>query len=344
LPGLIIDWFAGWPLAEIEAAVDQRPLTFELTRAALGPPRFWLSAQFLVWGMDCRREMICEALREVTTIINAPDNSGAAYPAMFIPEGAFAGIIEKSAAHVRELEGLPLREGMLWGNFPETGIVIFEGGLPFIADLLQGQKTGIFLDQRDNRLLAAQYAAMLQKETGTGLRILDACSYTGGFGLHILRSEGTLTMLDISAIALEIGRKNAALQGIGDRVTAIEANVFDELKNLTRRKEQFDMVILDPPAFAKSRSSLEEALRGYKEINLRAIKLVRPGGIFISCSCSQAADEITFKRMIASAAADAERRLIQLDFRYQAQDHPVLAGYDESLYLKAGFYRVVPGP
>jgi 23S rRNA (cytosine1962-C5)-methyltransferase len=350
LPGLIIDCFAGWPLAEIEAAITARPLTFELVQAALGPPRFWLSVQFLVWGMDCRREMICEALREVVTIINAPD-AGAAYPAAFIPEGAFAGIIEKSAAHVRELEGLCLREGVLWGSFPETGIVIFEGGLPFIVDLLHGQKTGFFLDQRDNRLLAAQYAVMLQKEAGTGLRILDACSYTGGFGLHAVRPvdalrpgdaqrpQGPLTMLDISAAALETGRRNAALQGVEDRVTAIEANVFDELKNMVRRKEQFDMVILDPPAFAKSRGSLEEALRGYKEINLRAIKLVRPGGLFISCSCSQAADEITFKRMIAEAAADAGRRLIQLDFRFQAQDHPVLAGYDESLYLKCGFYR-----
>jgi 23S rRNA (cytosine1962-C5)-methyltransferase len=101
------------------------------------------------------------------------------------------------------------------------------------------------------------------------------------------------------------------------------------------------MVILDPPAFAKSRSSLEEALRGYKEINLRAIKLVRPGGVFVSCSCSQAVDEILFKRMIAEAAADAERRLVQIDFRFQAQDHPILAGYDESLYLKCGFFRVL---
>jgi 23S rRNA (cytosine1962-C5)-methyltransferase len=352
LPGLIIDCFVGWPLAEIETSVTQRPLSFELTQASLGPPCFWLSVQFLVWGMDCRREIITEALREVVTIINTvpaaadPDNSSAAYPAAFVPENAFAGIIEKSAVHVRELEGLPLREGILWGNFPEGGIVIFEGGLPFIVDLLHGQKTGFFLDQRDNRLLAAQYAAMLRKETGTELRILDACSYTGGFGLHAARPldaarhGGRLTMLDMSAPALETGRRNAALQGVGDRVTVTEANVFDELKNLTRRKEQFDMVILDPPAFAKSRGSIEEALRCYKEINLRAIKLVRPGGIFVSCSCSQALDEITFKRMIAEAAADAKRRLTQLDFRFQAQDHPVLAGYDESLYLKCGFYRL----
>jgi 23S rRNA (cytosine1962-C5)-methyltransferase len=151
-------------------------------------------------------------------------------------------------------------------------------------------------------------------------------------------------MLDVSAAALETARKNAALNGVvpgaQDRVTVIEANVFDELRNMVRRKEQFDLVILDPPAFAKSRGSIDEALRGYKEINLRAVRLVRPGGVFVSCSCSQAVDEITFKRMITEAAADAERRLTQLDFRFQAQDHPVLAGYDESLYLKCGFYRV----
>jgi 23S rRNA (cytosine1962-C5)-methyltransferase len=352
LPGLIIDCFTGWPLAEIEAAVTQRPTTYEIALAALGPPRFWLSVQFLVWGTDCRRETIIEALREVVTIVSTAgadntdvtgiaDSGAAAYPAAFIPDGSLAGIIEKSAMHVRELEGLPLREGVLWGTFPEGGIVIFEGNLPFIADLPHGQKTGFFLDQRDNYLLAGKYAVMLQKEAGTGPRILDACSYTGGFGLHALCPVGKLTMLDISAAALETARKNAALQGAADRVTVIETNVFDELRDLVRRKERFDMVILDPPAFAKSRGSLEGALRGYKEINLRAIMLVRPGGIFVTCSCSQAVDETAFKRMIAEAAADAERRLIQLDFRFQAQDHPVLAGYDESLYLKCGFYRVL---
>jgi 23S rRNA (cytosine1962-C5)-methyltransferase len=342
LPGLIIDSFSGWPLAEIEAAVTRRPVTFELAQAALGQPRLWFSAQFLVWGMDSRRGMIIEALREVVTIVNAAEDSGGAvYPAAFIPDGALCGIFDKSAAHVRELEGLPLREEVMQGTFPEGGIVIFEGDLPFIVDPPQGQKTGFFLDQRDNHLLAAQYAAVLQKEKGKELRILDACSYMGGFGLHALGQTGKLTLLDTSLPALETARKNAALSGVEERVTVIEANVFDELRNLVKRKEQFDMVILDPPAFAKSRSSLEEALRGYKEINLRSIKLVRSGGVFVSCSCSQAVDEILFKRMIAEAAADAERRLIQLDFRFQAQDHPVLAGYDESLYLKCGFFRVL---
>ena len=342
LPGLIIDCFAGWPLAEIESAVTQRPLIFELVQSALGSPRFWLSAQFLVWGMDSRRDMIIEALQEVITIAKTADTQeGAVYPAAFVPEGSLCGIIEKSAAHVRELEGLPLREGVLQGSFPESGIVIFEGDLPFIVDCAQGQKTGFFLDQRDNHILCGKYASLLQKESGKELRILDACSYTGGFGLHALTVPGKLTLLDSSAPALETARKNAALSGVADRVTAIEANVFDELRNMVKRKEQFDMVILDPPAFAKSRSSLEEALRGYKEINLRAIRLIRPGGVLITCSCSQAVDEIIFKQMIKDAAADAERRLIQLDFRFQAQDHPALIGYDESLYLKCGVYRVM---
>jgi len=304
--------------------------------------------------MDCRRDTIIEALREVVTIVKTSDAEngappGESYPAAFIPDGSLCGIFDKSATHVRELEGLPLREDAVFGTFPEGGIVIFEGkspgdlpgGLPFIVDPPQGQKTGFFLDQRDNHLLASQYAAMLQKESGKELRILDACSYTGGFGFHALRETGKLTLMDTSQAALDTARKNAALSGVEERVTAIEVNVFDELRNLVRRKEQFDIVILDPPAFAKSRNSLEEALRGYKEINLRAIKLVRPGGIFITCSCSQAVDEILFKRVINEAAADAERRLVQVDFRFQAQDHPILAGYDESLYLKCGFFRVL---
>jgi len=329
LPGLIIDRFTGWSLADIESAGIERPLSFASAEAALGPPHSWLTVQLLAWGMDCRREMIIEALEEVMT---------ACYDSP-------AGIIEKSGAHVRTLEGLSPREGLIKGTFPSGGIVIFENDLPFIVDLPEGQKTGFFLDQRDNRLLAGTYAAMLRRETAdeTELRILDACSYTGAFGIHTLRAakKAAVTMLDTSAAALEGARKNAALNGVTDHITTIEADVFDSLRGLERRKEKFDMVILDPPAFAKSRTALGEALRGYKEINLRAINLVRPGGILVTCSCSQALDESRFRRMITEAAADAERRLMQLDFRCQAQDHPVLAGYDESLYLKCGFYRAL---
>jgi 23S rRNA (cytosine1962-C5)-methyltransferase len=178
-------------------------------------------------------------------------------------------------------------------------------------------------------------------------RILDACTYTGGFAIHTARAvlaaggDVRVVALDSSAGALELLKKNAALNGIADKINIREGDLFEYLRSAERRKEKFDLIILDPPAFAKSRSALEGALRGYKEINLRALKLLSKGGILISCSCSHAMDESRFKRMITDAAYDAERRLIQIDFRYQAQDHPILLGYDESLYLKCGFYRVL---
>jgi 23S rRNA (cytosine1962-C5)-methyltransferase len=326
LPGLIIDRFTGWPLAELEASCAVRPLAFEAVEAVLGPPRSWLVVQLLAYGMDCRREMILEALEELMS---------GAEP---------AGIIEKSGARVRELEGLPLTEGLICGSFPPGGIVIFENGLPFAVDLIGGQKTGHFLDQRDNRRLAGRYAAMLcaDADKAVPLRVLDAFAYTGGFGFNILRAaEAELIAVDSSAAALETLRKNAALNGAADRVNTVDADVFETLRSYERKKEQFDMVILDPPAFAKARTMVTEALRGYKEINLRAMKLVRAGGILVSCSCSHALDESRFRRMITEAAADAERRLVQLDFRSQGPDHPVLVGYEESLYLKCGFYRVL---
>jgi len=337
LPGLIIDRFTGWPLAAIENSVREGSLSFDTVLAAVGPPESWLSIQFLAWGMDSRREMIIEALEETL---------GYMY-------GNPAGIVEKPVARVRELEGLPQRESFIRGNFPEGGIVIFENGFPFTADLLEGQKTGYFLDQRDNRRLAGIYAAALQsekkhktaesKEPDEGLRVLDLCSYTGGFGVHVLRmvESARVTFVDESAAALEKAMKNAALNNVEQRAEATEADVFDFLRKTERKKEKIDMIILDPPAFAKSGKTLPEALRGYKEINLRAIKLLRPGGILCTCSCSQALDEGRFKRMIAEAATDAQRRLEQLEFRYQGADHPALIGYDESLYLKCGFYRIL---
>jgi len=327
LPGLIIDRFAGWPLAGVENT--EKPLSPESARTAAGPPESWLSIQFLAWGMDSRREMIIEALQEVLAVM----------------PGIPSGIIEKSTARVRELEGLPPREGLISGSFPDGGIVIFENGLPFTVDLLKGQKTGHFLDQRDNRRLAGLFAAALWGKSADteGPRILDLFSYTGGFGIHILKQaeNARVTFVDQSAVALETAMRNAALNGVEQRAAVIEDDVFEYLRKMERKKEKADMIILDPPAFAKSRTALTEALRGYKEINLRALKLLRPGGVLCTCSCSQALDEGRFKRMIAEAAADAQRRLLQLDFRCQGPDHPVLVGYDESQYLKCGFYRVL---
>jgi 23S rRNA (cytosine1962-C5)-methyltransferase len=357
LPGLIVDRFVGWPAGDIEAGFRDNgpwgpglPPTFERAVAVLGPPLSWLSIQFLAWGMDCRREEILAALEEVLGKYAPAEFPGGVVPGAEEEEktgeapmetgrplGIPAGIVEKSAARIRELEGLPPREGPVRGSFPEEGIVIFENGLPFIVRLGEGQKTGYYLDQKENRLRAAAFA--------TGGRVLDCCAYTGGFSIHAARFGAVrgkypqVTALDISAPALETLRKNARLNGVEDRLTLTEGDVFEVLRSYERTREQFDLIILDPPAFAKSRSALDGALRGYKEINLRAIKLLSPGGVLVSCSCSQALNEGRFKALIAEAAVDAGRRLLQLDFRYQAADHPILVGYDESLYLKCGYYR-----
>jgi len=243
-------------------------------------------------------------------------------------------VVERDEARVRELEGLPLRSELLSGSCPEEGVLIFENGLPFAVDILGGQKTGHFLDQRDNRSAVAAYAA--------GRRVLDLCCHSGGFAIHAARSgAASVVAADISAHALESVRLNGALNGVQDRLETIEGDVFELLRRFEAEKRRFDLVVLDPPAFAKSRSALEGAIRGYKEINLRALRLLDRGGILATCSCSHAMDEGRFKGMVASAAADAERRLHQLDFRYQASDHPILLGYDESLYLKCGIYEVV---
>jgi 23S rRNA (cytosine1962-C5)-methyltransferase len=326
LPGLMVDRFVGWPLDELANAAMLRPLAFDSAAAALGPPRSWLALQFLTYGMEIRREEILAALEETLSAPLGPDWDTTL--------GAPEGMVEKSAAKARELEGLPPREGLLRGSADMNGIVIFENGFPFIVNLLDGQKTGHYLDQRDNRLQAAGFAARG--------RVLDACSYTGGFGIHAARlGAEQVICVDSSAAALETARKNAALNGVEDRITVVESDVFEYLRTAERNKERFDLVILDPPAFAKTRSALSGALRGYREINLRAITLLKPGGVLASCSCSQALDDIRFRYMIAEAAADAARRLVMLDFRHQPADHPALVGYGESLYLKCGFYRAI---
>jgi 23S rRNA (cytosine1962-C5)-methyltransferase len=336
LPGLIVDRFAGWPLSAVEEYMSSRPggppLRPDEAAAALGPPASWLSVQFLSFGMDARRELILDALEETLGAWAARESPAA-------PPGPPAGIVEKSGARVRELEGLPPREGVLRGSVPAEGVVIFENGCPFLVKFLEGQKTGHFLDQRENRAAAARYA-------GPGARVLDLFSYTGGFAIQAARAAGAgrgfrAAAADASAAALETLRANARLNGVEGLVETLEADVFDLLPRLEGRKERYDLVILDPPAFAKSRAALPEALRGYREINRRAAGLLKKGGVLVSCSCSQALDEGRFRRMIALAAADAGRRLHQLEFRYQGADHPVLSGYDESLYLKCGVYRAL---
>jgi 23S rRNA (cytosine1962-C5)-methyltransferase len=360
LPGLIIDRYVGWALAEIEENLQERPPDYDDTEARLGPPGSWISIQFLSCAMDQRREEILSALEETLGAPLAPGLSGIL--------GRPRGIVERSSARVRELEGLPPREGLIRGIFPPGGIVIFENGLPLAVSLEEGQKTGHFLDQRDNRLRAASCVGELGSAAGLAidktngpagpesappLRVLDGCCYTGAFAIHILRlgdygfNAGLSPLpilvdcVDSSAAALETLRSNAALNGVEDRIRTVEADIFDFLRQAERRGEPYDLVVLDPPAFAKTRSALADAVRGYKEINLRALKLLRAGGILVSCSCSQALDRPAFRRVLGEAARDAERRLYLLESRSQAADHPVLVGYDESEYLKCDIYRAM---
>ncbi|MDR1900792.1 MAG: class I SAM-dependent rRNA methyltransferase [Treponema sp.] len=331
LPGLIVDRFTGWPLEAAEAACTERPLLPELVEAKLGRPASWLSVQFLAYGMDQRREDILDALEDTLEWFR-PGLAGDSREKPGL--GRPLGIAERSTVRARELEGLPLREGIIRGGVPQDGILIFENGFPFAVNLEKGQKTGHFLDQRENHLLAASYAG--------GARVLDAFSCTGGFGIHAARyGAAGAVCADSSAPALKSALLNARLNRVEDRLTILEADIFELLRSYERRREEFDLIILDPPAFAKSHVNLTEALRGYHEINLRAIRLLSKGGVLVSCSCSQALDEGRFTRMIAEAAMDAGRRLVQMDFRRQAADHPVLLGYDESLYLKCGVYQAL---
>jgi 23S rRNA (cytosine1962-C5)-methyltransferase len=341
LPGFIADRFVGWPVG----ALDEFPRSFDEARTRFGEPRSWLVTQLLTRGMDDRRELLFEALEETL---------GSAYDGLGLP----AAIIERSATKARELEGLPPREGLVkrftddFGDngLPDAGIIIFENGFPFLLHLDSGQKTGHFLDQKENRLRAARLIAHstaslapTEGSVGKALSVLDAFAYTGGFAIHLARlaPEAKVLAVDSSRGALETLRQNALLNGVETRIATEEADVFEFLRAQERAKTRFDAVILDPPAFAKSHTQIKEALRGYKEINLRALTLLKRGGLLISCSCSQALDENHFKYMIRDAALDAERRLIQLDFRFQASDHPILVGYDESCYLKCGFYRAL---
>ncbi|MDR0636217.1 MAG: class I SAM-dependent rRNA methyltransferase [Treponema sp.] len=340
LPGLIVDRFVGWPVQTDLAPLADFPHNFDEAEARFGPPLSWLVIQILTVGMETRRDMILEALEET---LGARSDDGLGLP---------AAIIERSNARARELEGLPVAEGLIKrfgaAETPDSApdsVVIFENGLLFLAHLESGQKTGHYLDQKENHLHAARLIASL----GNSLReerqliVLDACSYTGGFAIHIAHMAQTAQTLavDSSRDALETLKQNALLNGVEARISVEEADIFEFLRGQERARTRFDAIILDPPAFAKSHTQLKDALRGYKEINLRALKLLNKGGILVSCSCSQAIDESGFKRMIRDAAIDAERRLLQLDFRLQSPDHPILVGYDESCYLKCGFYQVL---
>jgi 23S rRNA (cytosine1962-C5)-methyltransferase len=242
-------------------------------------------------------------------------------------------IVERNDAKVRQLEGLPLSSSVLYqqSDAAPDELVITENGLRFHVDLLSGQKTGAFLDQRENRAAAQRY--------GRG-RALDCFSFHGSFALHLARACEQVTALDISEAAIERARRNAELNGLSN-IEFLVANVFDQLRDYDEAGARFDTIVLDPPAFAKNRGAVEAALRGYKEINLRALRLLKPGGVLLTCSCSYHVDEEMFLALLAEAARDAGRLVQITEKRTQGRDHPILLTVPETYYLKCVVLRAL---
>ncbi len=267
-----------------------------------------LSLQILTQAFDREdlRKIVTDALRE------------------HFPEAA---LIERVDAHIRELEELPPRESqMLWGERSSTTFTL--NGVRFHYDALGGQKTGAFLDQRENYAAAARYAHG---------QALDCFTYQGGFALHLARVCDKVAAVDSSRPALEVAEQNEQLNREHHRSGDIEwteANAFDLLKDYATAGRQYDTIVLDPPAFAKSKRAVPTALRGYKELNLRALKMLRPRGVLVTCSCSFHVSAGEFLEMLGSAAADAGRRVRILESRGAAIDHPVLLNVPETAYLK----------
>jgi 23S rRNA (cytosine1962-C5)-methyltransferase len=260
----------------------------------------YLAIQTLDQGMDAAKADIVSSLED-----------------LFHPKA----IVARNDAAVRAKEDLPQETAVLAGELPPE-VSVRMNGLTLSADLLHGQKTGIFLDQRENYLAAARY--------GRGGRALDCFTSTGGFALHLAAHSESVEAVDSSASALETARANAAANSIAN-VAFREADVFDFLASV---KRSYELIVLDPPAFAKSRRNLDPAAGAYKEINLRALRMLPPGGILVTCSCSHHMTEAMLLEVVAQAALDARRTVRILERRTQAQDHPILLTVPETLYLK----------
>ena len=242
------------------------------------------------------------------------------------------GIYERNDVPVRELEGLSQQTGLLFGEVPDR-VEMQENGVRFLVDVKEGQKTGFFLDQKENRAAIAPFVS--------GMRVLHCFTHTGSFALHAAHyGAAEVTGVDISEHACACALENARLNGVEDRVRFECANAFDFLRAHQTAKEQYDVVILDPPAFTKTRSAVAGALRGYKEINLRGMKLTRDGGFFITCSCSQHVTPDLFRGMLLEAQKDARVQLRQIEWRTQGRDHPILLASPETQYLKCGIFQV----
>jgi 23S rRNA (cytosine1962-C5)-methyltransferase len=271
-----------------------------------------LVLQTLTLAMDQRKGLIVDALRQICS-----------------PRA----IVERNDAPIRKAEGMELITGVLWGDAP-TQVLIEVAGLNFEVNLLQGQKTGFYLDQIDNYAGVAQWAA--------GKRVLDCFSNQGAFALACAKAGATsVRALEISAECVGQIQENAKRNGV--QLEAIATNVFDFLKDEERAGTPYDLIILDPPSFTKSKDKLGDALRGYKEIHLRALKLLAPGGLLATFSCSHHVNDEVFRSVIAEAAVDAKRTLRQLTRFGQAADHPVLLNLPETEYLRGYLFELAPG-
>lgn len=262
----------------------------------------YFTVQTLDQGMDRAKPVIVSCLQE-----------------LFAPRG----IVERNDAAVRKHESLPLETGIISGEVPET-VVVRMNGLELRADLLHGQKTGIFLDQRENYVAAARYARG---------RALDCFTSTGGFALHLAPRCVEVEAVDSSEASLKIAEQNRATNGV-ENIRFREADVFDLLGGYAAAHRQFETIVLDPPAFAKSRKNVEGAARGYREINRRALELLARGGVLVTCSCSHHVSEAMLLEIVAAASLDTGRKLRVLERRTQSQDHPVLLTVPETMYLK----------
>jgi len=270
-----------------------------------------LVMQSLSLGIDRIKDMLCDLLMEIVQPM---------------------GIWERSDVPVRRLEGMQQTTGLLRGEVPDL-VDMVENGIHFQVDVKNGQKTGFFLDQKENR------AAL--KPICKDAKVLDCFCHNGSFSLHAAKFGAKSVLgVDISEDALVVARENAKKNGL-DNVTFEAHNCFDHLRELTDANEQFDVVILDPPAFTKNKAALQSALRGYKEINLRGLKLVRPGGFLVTCSCSQHVLTEAFQDMVNEAARDAKKRIRLVEYRTQAKDHPILPQSIETKYLKCMILQVM---
>ena len=276
-----------------------------------------LVVESLALGMEAFKETIVELLKEVL----AEDGI------------TVRGVYERSDANERKKEGLPKVKDFIGEPF-DTNVEITENGVHYLVDVVNGQKTGFFLDQKYNRLAIQRLCK--------GKRVLDCFTHMGTFALNAgIAGAAEVTGLDISDYAIHQAQENARRNQLADTVHFRCANVFDELPLLAERKEKFDVVILDPPAFTKSREATKNAIKGYREINIKGLKLVKDGGYLATCSCSHFMTQELLAKTVREAARSAHKRLRQVEFRTQSPDHPILWAADESYYLKFYIFQVV---